>query len=212
LPVGALATSKQFATLSEGTTQIINIAYSPNGRTLAAVNGASEVALWNTASRKQTATLSEGNSAVVAFSPNGRILAVGATDGNVSLWDVANRQRFATLSEGSPIDTVAFSPNGQTLAVGDNGDHVGLWDAASGKLIATLSEQSPIYGLAFSPNGRTLAVGAGYVKLYRQELWSWTITAFSHLICGEVEENMTKSEFATNVPDQPYQKTCPAYR
>jgi WD40 repeat protein len=197
--------------LSEGTTQINNIAYSPNGRTLAAGNGAGEVELWNTASRKRTAIFSEGASTTVAFSPNGRTLAAGDTNGNVGLWDVASGKRIAPLSEGSPISTVAFSPNGQTLAVGDADDHVGLWDVANGERFATLSEQNAVYYVAFSPNGQTLAVGAGYVTLYRQGFWSWTITAFSHLICGEVEENMTKSEFATNVPDQPYQKTCPAY-
>jgi hypothetical protein len=32
-----------------------------------------------------------------------------------------------------------------------------------------------------------------------------------HLICGEVRGNMTQDQWMANVPNQPYQKTCPAY-
>jgi WD40 repeat protein len=148
----------------------------------------------------------------VAFSPNSQTLAAGEQGGDVGLWNTATRQRIATLSEGSTVNSVAFSPNGQTLAVGDEGGDVGLWDTAGGQRIATLSEGSTVNSVAFSPNGQTLAVGvnSGTTELVDERIWNWNLTSLKHLLCSEVGMNMTKAQWFANVPDQPYQKTCPA--
>jgi WD40 repeat protein len=116
------------------------------------------------------------------------------------------------LSEGSTVNSVAFSPNGQTLAVGDEGNDVSLWNTASRQRIATLSEGSTVNSVAFSPNGHTLAVGdnSGTIVLVDERVWNWNFTSLKHLLCGEVGTNMTKAQWLANVPEQPFQKTCPA--
>jgi WD40 repeat protein len=115
------------------------------------------------------------------------------------------------LSEGNPVNSVAFSPNGQTLAGADDEGHVGLWDTVSERRIATLSEGNQVNSVAFSPNGQTLALGenSGTIVLVDEIVWNWNFTSLKLLLCGEVGTNMTKAQWLANVPDQPYQKTCP---
>jgi tetratricopeptide (TPR) repeat protein len=99
------------------------IAFSPDGKTLAAALGAwprpRGVQLWNLETRQLQATL-VGHSEVVyhlAFSPDGRTLATGSWDSTVRLWHVATAQPLMTLKGNrGAIFCVAFSPDGKTLA------------------------------------------------------------------------------------------------
>ena len=67
------------------------------------------------------------------------------------------------------------------------------------------------HSVAFSPNGQTLALGenSGTIVLVDEIVWNWNFTSLKLLLCGEVGTNMTKAQWLANVPDQPYQKTCP---
>ena len=177
-PASALATTVQALqnAQSQGLTGVLqgtitpvhSVAFSPDGRTLAAGTFDGTVLLWDTANRTRLASLSAGSSnpvSGVAFSPDGRTLAAGTFDGTVLLWDTANRTRLASLSAGSsnPVSGVAFSPDGRTLAAGTFDGTVLLWDTANRTRLASLSAGSsnPVSGVAFSPDGRTLAAGTG---------------------------------------------------
>ncbi len=139
---------------------VASVAFSPDGRTLAAGDGSGHIGLWDTGRDRRIATLAEGGTVnSVAFSPDGRTLASDDGSGRIDLWDLATRRRTATLSEGSPVTSVAFSPDGRTLAAGDVGDNLGLWNVATGRRTATLFERSAADSVAFSPDGRVLAVG-----------------------------------------------------
>ena len=86
-----------------------------------------DVGLWDTATGKRTATLTEGSPVYsVAFSPDGQTLAAGDDSGDIGLWDTATGKRTATLAEGSTVHSVAFSPGGpDARGIGDaNGDVV----------------------------------------------------------------------------------------
>jgi hypothetical protein len=139
---------------------IESVAFSPNGRTLAAGDDGGHVGVWDVATGRRTATLTEGNSVVsVAFSPDGRTLAVGDYGGHVGVWDVATGRRTATLAEGKGVYDVAFSPDGRTLAVGDVGGDVGVWDVVTGRRTATLAEGNEVDAVAYSPDGPILVTG-----------------------------------------------------
>jgi tRNA A-37 threonylcarbamoyl transferase component Bud32 len=77
------------ATLTDpGSQGVGEIAFSPDGRTLAVPDGNENVYLWDTATGKVAATKSAGVLAsVAAFSPDGKTLAIGGT-GQISLWNV----------------------------------------------------------------------------------------------------------------------------
>jgi serine/threonine protein kinase len=99
-----------------------SLAFSPDGATLANVNGSGSITLWHVAARTGTATFTSASYAAkcVAFSPDGTTLASGNNDGTITLWDVATRTRAATLPTGANavVHSVAFSPDGTTLACG----------------------------------------------------------------------------------------------
>ena len=72
-----------------------SVAFSPDGKTLAAASYDLTVKVWDVATRKELATL-QGTEAVwsVAFSPDGKTLAsaggsISNVPGELKLWDVA---------------------------------------------------------------------------------------------------------------------------
>jgi WD40 repeat protein len=156
--------------LSASGGSVDSVAFSPDGRTLAAGDAGGYLGLWDVATGRRTATLAEGNNAVygLAFSPDGRTLAAGDDGGDVGLWDVATGRRTAALAEGNGVGQVAFSPDGHILAAGDYGGYVGLWDVATGRRTAVLAEGNPVGQVAFSSDGHILAAGdwGGYVGLW----------------------------------------------
>jgi WD40 repeat protein len=93
-----------------------NVAFSPDGRTLAAGDLSGHIGLWNVTTGQRAATLTEGSLVnSVAFSPDGHTLAVGDDAGNIALWDMTTARETGRLSvaDGSgSISSVAFSPDG----------------------------------------------------------------------------------------------------
>ena len=153
--------SQHIDTLSDHTSWVSSVAFSPDGTTLASGSGDSTVKLWNLVTKANTNTLSDHTSWVssVAFSPDGT-LAAGLEDGTIKLWNPATKTNTATLKGGSRVHSVAFSPD-STLAAGLEDGSVKLWNLATKTNTNTLSWNTDrVHSVAFSPDG-TLAAGLG---------------------------------------------------
>jgi WD40 repeat protein len=165
-----LATNKERATFqghtkadresSEAVYPVMSVAFSPDGKTLAAASDDMTVKVWDVATAKRS-TLQGHTHAVysVAFTPDGKTLASASGDKTVRLWDLATNKKRATLKgHTESVMSVAFSPDGKTLASASRDKTVKFWNVATGKGRATLQGHTQaVVSVAFSPNGRMLA-------------------------------------------------------
>ena len=112
-----------------------DVAFSPDGKTLAMASHEGTVQLWDVATGKLLETLKGHSSAVqaVAFSPDGRTLASGSTDQTVRLWNVETRRELMQLDPGSvELGAVRYTrvfPRRQAL-VGRRTGGTAFWSAA----------------------------------------------------------------------------------
>jgi WD40 repeat protein len=142
-----------------------SLAFSPDGRLLAASGLTNDVALLDIPSL-DVATKSIGHRKVVravAFSPDGRLVASGDISGIVKLWDAASGRALHTLrGHTDRLFDAAFSPDGRLLATTGNDRSIRLWDVATGRERTALKgHESWVWSIAFSPDGKRLASGGG---------------------------------------------------
>jgi eukaryotic-like serine/threonine-protein kinase len=149
--------------------RVIDLAFTPDGRTLVMAGADPQIHLWHV--RPDGLTGHEKETWSLAFSPDGKSLASGADDSTVKLWDIAGGRERATLrGHNSLVMTVAYAPDGALVASGSLDNTIRLWDAASGENIGILRGHTDrVRALAFSPDGKTLA-SAGDDRVIR--LWN----------------------------------------
>jgi WD40 repeat protein len=137
------------------------VAFSPDGRRLAAGCADQTVKVWDVATGRQTLTLAGHTGAVqcVAYSPDGRHLASAGEDRTVRLWDAATGSEIrAVHSHSGLVQSITFSPDGQRLASAGADRTVRLWDVATRQeVLTTRVLPFQVYGVAFSRDGRMLA-------------------------------------------------------
>ena len=148
------------------TQPVYDLAFSPDGRLIAAWSDDHYTRLWNRASGQEVKRLDHTSKVNgVAFSPDGRVVATASGDG-IRVWDVASgrdtKRSYRDVNFSSIMVSVAFSPDGQLIAstskAGEFDSAVTLWDAVSGKKVKTLAtSKMTTTGVTFSPDGRLVA-------------------------------------------------------
>jgi serine/threonine protein kinase/tetratricopeptide (TPR) repeat protein len=150
-----------------------DVAFSPDGQTLASAADDKTVQLWRVGDGALLRTLTGHGAAVrsVAFAPDGATLASGSEDATVRLWRTSDGGQIRSL-EGhtGKVFGVAIAADGQTLASGSLDGTARLWRLGDGGLLRTLQGHAgSVANVAISRDGRTLATGSydRTVRLWR---------------------------------------------
>ncbi|MEU4539838.1 hypothetical protein AB0G15_33825 [Streptosporangium sp. NPDC023825] len=158
-----------------GLGRALGVAFSPDGRRLAASSADGLVRVWSWSGEGVTADaplVLRGHRGEVwspQFSPDGRRLAAAGLDGTIRVWELSGRVEPVVLTgHDGPVWAVAFSPDGRRLAsAGDDGT-TGLWDVGGGEATFLRGHGGAVKGVAFSPDGRFVASGAddGSIRMW----------------------------------------------
>ncbi|WP_431929228.1 caspase, EACC1-associated type [Amycolatopsis tucumanensis] len=201
------------------------VAFGDQGRVLATGSYDGTGSLWDVSDPAVPRELSKftahtGRWYALAFDPAGRTLATASEDTTVILWDV--RDPAAPRVLGSPlarhtgrVRSIAFSPDGRMLATGSEDQSTRVWDVTDPtravSMVRLSSQQAMIIAVAFSPDGRTLATGDAENRAY---LWDTgeVVDIREHAVeqaCRRAGRGLNPDEWRQQVPDLPYQQTCP---
>jgi WD40 repeat protein/serine/threonine protein kinase/tetratricopeptide (TPR) repeat protein len=136
-----------------------DLAWSPDGRRLAAASDDQTVRLLDPETRAVTVVGRHAGGVVqVRWSPDGTSLASAGEDGAVKVWDASSgRERFALVEHAGPVNAVAWSPDGRRLASADTRG-IQLWETDRGQTGTVLvGHTGGVAAVAWSPDGRRLA-------------------------------------------------------
>jgi RNA polymerase sigma factor (sigma-70 family) len=160
-----VATARFPASSNGSSSWAFRIAFSPDGKTLAAASGDltggdSDIYLQDVHAGKELRRFRGHQGAVRAFTfaPDGQTLASGGADGTVRLWDPENGQQLHLLrGAAAEVAALAYSPDGKMLASGGTERVIRLW-STDGKELRQLPVPDAVKSVVFVDDG-TLAWG-----------------------------------------------------
>jgi RNA polymerase sigma factor (sigma-70 family) len=206
----------------EANSRVLAVAFSRDGKTLAAGGDDRVIHLLDAESGKEMRKLCghSGRVASVVFAPDDKRLFSASHDGTVRLWDVDTAMEVGRFNApGYALTTVAVSPDGTTLAAGcqnlSKGDEPGktamekfshpirFWDVEKRQEIVPpkrgahggVYHTGPVRAIAFTPDSKKLASGGMDASVF---LWD----AEKGTVVREYRPMQVKAPWAMQPPGQ----------
>jgi WD40 repeat protein len=176
-----VATGKEVRQLKAPGRGILTLAFSPDGKWIAARARDGQVHLWDTETGKEVRQLGTpeapppppqlagavafvgGNFGsapevrVLAISPDGKRIA-SAAGNTVRIWETATGKELPLLGgHRQPPSALVLSPDGKTVLSWGGDQVVRRWDAATGRQLGEFPGPARTTRAAFAPDGRTAA-------------------------------------------------------
>lgn len=156
-----VATGKLLSQATVKQDAVMQLRFTPDGKTLALRYQGDEMHLWDIDGDKKLRELKghTGNVASMDISPDGKMLASGSrNDPNIRLWDIATgKEKRQIPIDGRDVLSVAFSPDGKTLAANGNVASFGFFDLDTGKRIRKVRDYSGgLSTFRYAPDGKTM--------------------------------------------------------
>jgi WD40 repeat protein len=130
LALSALATGEPIRLFWGGGDELTCVAFSPDGKLLAAGSAKGRVRLWTVGGWLVHAM--DGHKGPIwslSFAADGKTLATAGEDGTARLWELATGKERARLTgHHGRVLAVAFGPDGNTLATGGSDGRALLWN------------------------------------------------------------------------------------
>jgi RNA polymerase sigma factor (sigma-70 family) len=154
---------KTLATLDDRRQFIADLAFSPDGATLAwSANGI--IHFWDTAKAQEIGKTEEVGVQYfgLAFSKDGKQIFAGDGLGRLKEFDVASAKETKLLAQYfGTILSLAVSHDGKRLLAGGMDNTVHLWDLAQGEELHTgQGHEGSVLGMAIASNGKTLVTAS----------------------------------------------------
>ena len=152
--------------------KILGVAFSPDGKTVAAACQDKTVYLFNVDTAElRTLRGHEDQVFSVSFSVDGRKLATGDLSGQVRLWNLASRTVRKLDGHNRAVLHLAFSPDGKSLATAGLDPEVRLWKVTTGALVQQIKVgRGGVRSVAFHPKGTSLATAGLDAKVHIWDL------------------------------------------
>jgi len=141
---------------------IDSVAFSHNGRLVAATGSARSTLVWNLRTRKVIRRLGPAGAmgaAGVAFSPDDQLVGTAGVDGVARVYDLRSGQSIGATQVRGSLQDLDFSPDGKLLAAAGLTGEIAIWDVRRRALEQTVHHQAGILSIRFSPDSKTIATG-----------------------------------------------------
>lgn len=138
-----------------------SVAFSPDGKLVAAESDDGTVRVWHLEGRRLTTMQSfDRDIRSVAFSPDGRFVAACGADGRVRVAEAGANSMRELAALGDAARALAFSPDSSKIVLGSEDGHVRLCDVQTGALRTLGKCDDVVSCVAFNWNNRMVASGS----------------------------------------------------